>query len=170
MRLQLLYESIAKTQQIFSVIMKRTYNALGKECAAFGCSSKSYYFLHKERKPTGIWFFKFPTSKAEINHWCNLIKRQNGKDSFVVKESSTYIHSKHFYASDIYRAPAGTRHSLKKRSHPKLHSWNTFGEGLGKSRKPTSYRTSPKKKIPLDLDVSSNQKDNLWNILLYLIE
>ena len=32
---------------------------------------------------------------------------------------------------------------------------------LGKSRKPLSHRTSPRKKIPLNLDVSSNQKDNI---------
>ena len=146
--------------------MKRTGNSLGKECSAFGCSSRSYCFVNKERKPTGISFFKFPKSKAEINDWCNLIKRQNGKDGFVVKENSTYICSKHFHAADIYRAPGGTRHSLIKRSRPKLHSWNTFGEGLCKSRKPPSYRTSPWKKIRLNLDVSSNkQKDNICDFL-----
>ena len=91
--------------------MKRTGNSLGKECVAFGCSSRSYCFVKKERKPTGISFFKFPKSKAEINDWCNLIKRQNGKDCFVVKESPIYTCSKHFHAADIYRAAGGTRHS-----------------------------------------------------------
>ena len=69
--------------------MKRTGNSLGKKCAAFGCSSSC--FVNKERKPTGISFFKFPKSKAEINNWCNLIKRQNGKDGFVVQENSTVL-------------------------------------------------------------------------------
>ena len=48
-----------------------------------------------------------------------------------------------------------------KGSCPKLHSWNAFGEALGKRRKPPSYRTSPRKEIHLDLEVSSNQKDNI---------
>ena len=43
-----------KKTQIFSVIMKRTGNALDKECAAFGCSSRSYCFVNKKRKLTGI--------------------------------------------------------------------------------------------------------------------
>ena len=34
--------------------MKRTGNALDKECAAFGCSSRSYCFVNKKRKLTGI--------------------------------------------------------------------------------------------------------------------
>ena len=76
--------------------MKRTSNSLGKECAALSCSCRSYFFVHKERKPTGISFFKFRKSKAEINDWCNLIKRQNGKDGFVVKENSTYIYKNSF--------------------------------------------------------------------------
>ena len=117
--------------------------------------------LIKKESKQEFLFFKFPKSKAEINDWCNLIKRRNGKDGFVVKENSTYICSKHFHVADIYRAPGGTRHSLIKGSRPKLHSWNTFGEGLGKSRKPPSYRTSPRKKMRLDLDVISNQEDNI---------
>ena len=141
--------------------MKRASKSLGKECAAFGCSSRNYCFVNKEIKPTGISFFKFPKSKAEINEWCNQIKTQNGKDGFMVKENSTYICSKHFHVADIYRAPGGTRHSLVKGSHPKLQLWNTFGQRLGKSRKPPSYRTSPRKKMCLDLDVSSNQEDNI---------
>ena len=138
--------------------MKQTSSSLGKECAPFGCSSRSYCFVNKERKPTGILFFKFPKSKAEISDWCNLIKRQNGKDGFVVKENSKYKCSKHFHAADI--APGGTRHSLIKASRPKLHSWNTFGEELSKSRKPSSYRTSARETMRLDLDVGSNQKVN----------
>ena len=79
----------------------------------------------------------------------------------MVKENSTYICSKHFHDADIYRGSGGTQLSLIKGTRPKLHSWNTFGEGLGKRRKPPSYRTSPKKKMRLDLDISSNQECNI---------
>ena len=84
----------------------------------------------------------------------------------MIKENSTYKCSKHFHAADIYRAPGGTRHSLIRGSRPKLHSWNNFGEELGKSRKPPSHRTSPKKKMHLDLDVSSNQKDKISDFIV----
>ena len=97
--------------------------------------------LIKKESKQEFLFFKFPKSKAEIDDWCNLIKRQTGKDGVVVKEKTTYICLKHFHAADICRAPGGTRYSLLKGSCPKLHSWNTFGEGFGKSRKPPSYRT-----------------------------
>ena len=115
-----------KAITILLAAMKRTSKSSGKECAAFGCSSRSCCFVNKERKPIWILYFKFPKSKVEINDWCNLIKRQNDKDGFVVKENSTYICSKHFHVADIYRDPGGTRHSLIKGSRPKLHSWNTF--------------------------------------------
>ena len=72
----------------------------------------------------------------------------------------------HVHAADIYRIPGGTQHSLIKGSRPKLHSWDTFGEGLSKSRKPPSYRTSPRKKMRLDLDVSSNQKGNICDFFV----
>ena len=62
------------------------------------------------------------------------------------------------------RTPGSTRHSLIKGSCPKLHSWNTFGEE--KSKKPASYRTLPRKKIRLDLDVSSNQEDDICNFFV----
>ena len=74
--------------------------------------------------------------------------------------------STHVHAADIYRIPGGTQHSLIKGSRPKLHSWDTFGEGLSKSRKPPSYRTSPRKKMRLDLDVSSNQKGNICDFFV----
>ena len=86
---------------MFSATTKQIGNSIGKEHTVIGFSSRSYCFLKKERKPTAISFFKSPKSKAEINVWCNLIKRQNGKDGFVVTEISTYICSKLFHAADI---------------------------------------------------------------------
>ena len=70
------------------------------------------------------------------------------------------IYARKIFMLEIYTEPLMV-HSLIKGSHPKLHSWNTFGKGLGKSRKPSSYRTLPRKEIRLDLDVSSNQNDNI---------
>ena len=95
-----------------------------------------------------------------------MIKRQNVKHDFVVKENSIYISSKDFHAGDIYRAPGDTRHSLIKGSRSKLHPWNTFRDGLGKSRTPPSDRTSPRKEIRQDLDVSSNQKDSICDFFV----
>ena len=79
----------------------------------------------------------------------------------MVKENSIYISPKHFHAGDIYGAPGDIRHSLIKGSSPKLQPWNTFRDRLGKSRTPPSYKTSTRKEIRQDLDVSSNQKDSI---------
>ena len=80
--------------------MKQTGISLGKYCAAFACSSRSYCFVFERRKLTGFSFFTFPKSEAEINNQCNVII-QNGKDGFVVKENLTYICSKHFHVADM---------------------------------------------------------------------
>ena len=92
----------------------------------------------------------------KIQHICS--KHFHAADIYKAP-GGTYICLKHSHAADIYRATGGTRHSLIKGSCPKLHSWNTFGEGLGKNRKPLYKSTSPRKKICLDLDLSGNQKD-----------
>ena len=127
--------------------MNQTGISLGKDCAAFACSSRSYYFVNKERKPTGFPFFTFPKSEAEINDLCNLIKKQNGKDGFLVKGTLTYICSKHLHIADMHRAPGGTRRSQIKEYGLIFHIWNSFVEVLVKSRKPLSYRTSLGKEI-----------------------
>ena len=73
-----------------------------------------------------------------------------------------YIYAQNIFMVQIYIDTLAVHDTVyKKGSRPKLLSWNTFGEGLGKSRKTPSYRTSPRKKIRLDLDVSSNQKDSI---------
>ena len=140
--------------------MKRTGNSLGKECAAFGCSGRSYCFVNKDRKPTGILFFKFPKSKAEINNWCNLIKRQNGKE----KKRKFNIYMLETFSCSIYlQSPWWYTKLPNKEKSPKITFMEYFWRRLGKSRKPLSYRTSPRKKIHLDLDVSSNRKDNIFD-------
>ena len=106
--------------------------------------------LIKNESQQKISFFKFLKSKAEINEWCNLIKRTNGKDGLWSKKIQHIECLKHFHAADMYRAPGGwCRHSLIKGSRLKLHSWNTFRDRLGKSIKPPSCRASPRKKMHL---------------------
>ena len=52
------------------------------------------------------------------------------------RKFSTLECLKHFHPADMYRSPGGwCRHSLTKGSRLKLHSWNTFRDRLGKSRK-----------------------------------
>ena len=121
-------------------IKKRS--SLAKECAAYDCSSRSYFFEDGVRKPTGNVFFLFPKDATAIKDWCNLIKRHNGKDGFRVS-NSTYICSKHFLPADVRRAPGGTRHSLKKGARPLLHSWNNFTSGGHGERQPPMERLLP---------------------------
>ena len=66
----------------------------------------------------------------------------------------------------IYTKQLGTRHSLRMESHPKLHSWSRFEEGLGKRRKPQSYKTWTRMKMFLHFNVSSTQEDNICNFLV----
>ena len=82
--------------------------SLVKACVAYNCSSRSYYIQSKERKPAGNNFFHFPKEKFEIKDWCNLIKRQDGKDGFKVTKS-TVVCSKHFLPSNIKRPSGGDK-------------------------------------------------------------
>ena len=140
--------------------------SLGKECAAYNCSSRSYYIQNNERKPTGNNFFHFPKEKFEIKDWCNLIKRQDGKDGFKVTKS-TVVCSKHFLPSSINRPYGGTRHSLKKGSRPILHDWNNFGSNLRQARKQPAWRSiiniTPAKKRKIFID--ENKENNYSKIL-----
>ena len=113
---------------------KEIANLLDKECVTIVYSNKIYSFCNKEKKPTGNRIFKCTKSKAEINEKCNPIKGQNGKNGFAVKENSTYIFLKHFHAADTHGTPCGTQHSQIKWGRPKLYSWKSPGEGLGKIR------------------------------------
>ena len=64
----------------------------GKQCAAFGCSNT---FYGPNGLPTSLHFFKFPKDTNRRRRWCNLIKRQHGKDGFFVTDS-TVVCSEHF--------------------------------------------------------------------------
>ena len=118
-------------------------SSLGRQCASYGCFEYLYMFKNGVRVVTGNKFFSFPKEQNEINAWCNLIKRQNGKDGFKVT-SATRICSKHFPSSEIYRPPGGTKCRLLANAMPTLHVWNDF-QG-GKTRKAPTVRGSPRKK------------------------
>ena len=75
----------------------------GKQCAAFGCSNT---FYGPNDLPTSLHFFKFPNDTNRRRRWCNLIKRQHGKDGFFVT-NSTVVCSKHFRKEDIRKTLTG---------------------------------------------------------------
>ena len=140
--------------------------SLGKECAVYNCSSRSYYIQNNKRKPTGNNFFHFPKEIFEIKDKYNIIKRQDGKDGFKVTKS-TVVCSKHFLPSNINRPSWGTRHSLKKGLSPILHDWNNFGSNLTQARKEPTLRsiinTTPAKKRKNFFD--ENKENNYSKIL-----
>ena len=93
--------------------------------------------------PTGISFFKFPDlkDKGVVIQWCNLIRRRNNCDGFVVSDA-TRVCEKHFLSHTIYRPPGGTRVRLIGDSKPLLHSWNNFTLSSEKKRKSPTLRDS----------------------------
>jgi hypothetical protein len=82
----------------------------GKECVSASCNGTEY---SRDGSLSNIHFFKFPCKPPLRNRWCNLIKRQHGRDDFLVNEKSV-ICDKHFKPEDIYRPPGGTRHRLRQ--------------------------------------------------------
>ena len=80
-----------------------------KHCAVFGCNN-SYY--DDKGLFAGYHFFSFPTDPKRRNRWCNLIKRQHGKDGFTVTGATVVCHE-HFRQDDIAKKLSG-RWDLKK--------------------------------------------------------
>ena len=64
--------------------------------------SNTFYTVDGEK--TGIHFFKFPMKNPEKLKWCNLIKRQDGKDNFKVT-NGTYVCQNHFPDNAIKKHP-----------------------------------------------------------------
>ena len=116
--------------------------SLGRECAAYGCFSRDYIVKDGKRALSGLSFFTFPKGAAAKRSWCNLIKRQEGKDNFVT--SNKRLCELHFDPDNIHRAPGGTKKKLKEGAKPVRHAWNDFG-GLKNIRKPPTFRPSPRK-------------------------
>ena len=86
-----------KDNLVVPVVKKKKKISLGRECAAYGCANT---FYNSDGLATGLHFFKFPQKNPEKQVWCNLIKRQDGKDGFCVNVN-TYLCHKHFLESDI---------------------------------------------------------------------
>lgn len=111
---------------------RSTSTSLGKECVSFGCSNRNY---NPDGSPSSFSFFKFPTKNPSRNVWCNLVKRQHGRDGFKVTES-TVICDQHFKESDIYRPPGGSRRRLKKGN---VYIDNSFQASLSVLYIPVSF-------------------------------
>lgn len=75
----------------------------GKEGPAFACSNT---FYGPNRSRTTYHFFKFLKDISGRKRWCNLVKRQHGKDVFFVT-NSTVICSDHFKTEDIKKTLTG---------------------------------------------------------------
>lgn len=127
-------------------------SSLGRECAAYGCSARDYYFENEEKIRSDTTFFLFPSEPSRKQVWCSLIKRQDGRDGFKVTKN-TVVCEKHFEEQMIYRPPGGTKKRLLPDAKPNIHAWN---DGTKKARKEPTFRPSPKKKFrePKTLDDS----------------
>ena len=91
---------------------KKKKISLGRQCACYGCSNT---FYNSVGQATGIHFFKFPQTNPDKQRWCNLIKRQDGKDGFNVT-SNTFLCHMHFMETDIRKTINQWR--LKKGAFP----------------------------------------------------
>lgn len=88
----------------------RKQRSRGKQCAAAECNSFEY---NHDGSSSGLHFFKFPTKNPAKRRWCNLIKRQDGRDGFRVNKN-TVICEKHFRKHEIIRGLGGVRCKLSK--------------------------------------------------------
>lgn len=122
--------------------VKKPKKSLGRQCVVFGCYQT---FYKKDGSKSGVHFFKFPQTNPEKNRWCNLIKRQDGKDNFKVS-ANTYVCQHHFKDSDIKRNPNTWR--LKKGAEPSQNLYQSVTYHQMSSRKP------PKKRILLSPPLS----------------
>ena len=138
---------------------RKRNQSLGRHCAAATCTSRQYTIVNDERIPTAISFFKFPTEKSTITHWCTLIRRRNNCDGFVVS-NATRLCEKHFVKNTIYRPPGGTRLRLIGDGKPILHSWNNFTVEEKKRKSPAarvSPSTSSRRKLLFEPDDNQEQ-------------
>ncbi|XP_031553671.1 uncharacterized protein LOC116290709 [Actinia tenebrosa] len=96
-------------------------SGFGRECACYGCSNAQY---SKDGGTSGLSLFKFPQKNPQRDRWCNLIKRQHGRDGFSVN-NLTLICEEHFRKEDIYRPPGGTQSRLREGAEPSIFPWKS---------------------------------------------
>ena len=91
-------------------------------------------------------FIKFPQTNPDKQRWCNLIKRQDGKDGFKVTKNTFLCHV-HFMETDIRKAINQWR--LKKGAFPssQLHSSGCYSTATKSRKEPKTSENLPKKKL-----------------------
>lgn len=97
---------------------RKKQRSRGKQCAAAECYSFEY---NGDGSSSGLHFFKFPVKNPAKARWCNLIKRQDGRDGFCVSQN-TVICEKHFRKKDIIKGFEGVRYRLNKGNYKVLFS------------------------------------------------
>ena len=111
----------------------------GKECCAARCSNKEYL---NDGSKSALHFFHIPKNvlenKKQKEIWCNLIKRKDGKDGFVLSASSV-ICSAHFLKEDIKISLGTKRWNLITGAKPSIFEWT----------KPHTIRKPPTVRYPL---------------------
>ncbi|XP_022802736.1 uncharacterized protein LOC111340203 [Stylophora pistillata] len=96
--------------------LHRKHRSRGKQCSVVACNNFEYL---SDGTPSKIHFFKFPTKPSLRNRWCNLIKRQHGRDGFYVKPS-TVVCGHHFKENDLCKPPGRTRYRLRPGAEPSI--------------------------------------------------
>ena len=131
--------------------VKKPKKSLGRQCAAFNCNNT---FYKSDGSKSGTHFFKFPQTNPKKNRWCNLIKRQDGKDDFKVS-NNTFVCQHHFKESDIKKNPNAWR--LKMDVEPSTNLYQSF------DNPPSTSRKSPRKRLVFSTSTSTTctSTDNL---------
>ena len=132
-------------QDSSNVLKKR--DSKGKWCCVPGCESRQYQIVDRLKVSTGISFFDFPQDKNETKRWCNLIRRQPGRDGFNLTKY-TKVCMVHFQSDCIKKAPGSKRRNRVPGSEPVLFSWNNFTLDI-KQRKDPAKRLLPTNVLPV---------------------
>ncbi|XP_060579363.1 uncharacterized protein LOC132736278 isoform X1 [Ruditapes philippinarum] len=115
-----------------------TSKSRGQMCCVYACSNCRY---DKENNLTGVHFFNIPKrvieEKKYRDRWCNLIKRQDGRDGFKLTPRTVICHE-HFKENDIKIALNSKRWCLKPDVEQSVFDWSKIC-----TRKP------PKERFPL---------------------
>ena len=123
--------------QMADKIVATSRKSRGKQCSVYGCFN--FAFL-QNGVSSGIHFFHVPkavlSDKKQKDRWCNLIKRQDGRDGFSMN-NHTVICDKHFKKEDINISMGTKRWSLKPGSEPSIFDWSCQ----------ESRRKSPRKRL-----------------------
>ncbi len=128
---------MSETNQFGSLegVLKKKRRSPGRECAAYGCTNT---FYNTEGAATGLHFFAFLKKNPEKLRWCNLIKREEGRDGFKVT-SATVLCEKHFTDKDIKRNPHHWR--LVHGAEPSVNLFtSSAARGKPTPRKPPAIR------------------------------